>query len=155
MELVRTNLLKQALDSNLIVSVLKETVPRFDKLLLRGSRGWINTGLQSVVLLRTTGAKSGREREIATLCMPVGCDLVLVGSNWGQDRNPAWVHNLRANPVANITFRGYNGDMVARELKGRERASMWEHLVRYNPQYGRYQERVDRRLPVILLQRED
>ena len=155
MELIRTNLVRQALDSNLIVSLLKGTVPRLDKALLRGSRGWLNTGLQTVVLLRTTGAKSGIEREIATLCMPVGRDLALVGSNWGQERDPAWVHNLRANPAAHITYRGFSGTMIGRELKGRERSDMWQHLVHYNPQYGVYQENTQRCLPVMLMHRPD
>jgi len=155
MELIRTNLVRQALDSDLVVSLLKGTVPRLDKALLRGSRGWLNTGLQTVVLLRTTGAKSGVEREIATLCMPVGRDLVLVGSNWGQDRDPAWIHNLRAHSTAHITYRGFSGEVEGRELKGRERSSMWQHLVHYNPQYGVYQNNTQRRLPVFLMHRPD
>ena len=153
MELLRSDLVKTALDSSIMVSVLKKTVPRMDLTLMRASRGWVNTGMQSVALLETLGAKSGKQRTIATLCMPVGSDLVLVGSNWGQDRDPAWIHNLRANPECTVTFRGYRGPMSARELSGSERAAMWEPLVRYNPQYERYQAATDRTLPVVLLAR--
>ena len=155
MELVRSDLVKNALASDTMVALLKKTVPALDKRLLKLSRGWLNAGMQTTVLVETIGAKSGQKRKLATLCMPVGRDLVLVGSNWGQDHDPAWIHNLRANPGCQVTFRGYEGPMRARELKGKERADMWEHLVRYNPQYGRYQEGTERRLPVMLLYRED
>ena len=153
MELLKRDVVKHALASDLAVSVLKKTIPPLDKRLLKLTRGWVATGLQSVVLMQTIGAKSRQRREIVTLCMPVGPDLVLVGSNWGQERDPAWVHNLRANAQAHITFRGYAGPVVAQELKGRQRAEMWERLVRYNPQYERYQSDTQRLLPVMLLQR--
>ena len=116
MELLKTNLVKNALESDALVALLKRTVPPLDRALLRASRGWVNTAMQSVLLLETVGAKSGQPREIATLCMPVGLDLVLVGSNWGQQRDPAWVHNLRANPEAKVSFRGYVGTVQALSL---------------------------------------
>ncbi|NQX87524.1 MAG: nitroreductase family deazaflavin-dependent oxidoreductase [Halioglobus sp.] len=153
MELLRTDIVRQALSSRLATRLLKKTIPPLDKTLLRMSRGWINTGMQPVVLLRTHGAKSGLSRDIATLCMPVGRDLVLVGSNWGQEYDPAWVLNLRTTPEACVTFRGYVGRVHARELSGRERSVMWQRLTRFNPQYERYQDLCSRRLPVILLER--
>jgi deazaflavin-dependent oxidoreductase (nitroreductase family) len=153
MELLKTNLVRNALASDTMVGLLKRTVPPLDRRLMRLSRGWLNTGMQTVALLETIGAKSGQPRQIVTLCMPVGDDLVLVGSNWGGDRDPAWVHNLRANPEARVSSRGFVGAMMARELSGTERAHMWERLVRYNPQYGVYQEQTRRRLPVLSLHR--
>lgn len=153
MELLKTNLVRDALASERVVNLLKRTVPRMDKFLLSNSRGWVNTGMQSVAMLTTTGAKSGAKRQIVTLCMPLGNAIVLVGSNWGQERDPAWVHNLRANPEADVLFRGYKGTMKAGELQGRERALLWEQLVEYNPQYAIYQEGTNRRLPVILMER--
>jgi len=155
MELIRSDLVKNALSSDLVVKLLKKTVPPTDKALLRLTRGWANTGMQSVVLLETLGARSGQPRTIATLCMPLGRDLVLVGSNWGQDRDPAWVYNLRAKPECKATYRGYVGTMTARELKGAERSAIWRHLVRFNPQYARYQEGTERRLPVLVLSRDE
>jgi deazaflavin-dependent oxidoreductase (nitroreductase family) len=155
MEILRTNLVKNALESDALVGLLKRTVPPLDRALLRGSRGWVNTAMQSVLLLETIGAKSGQRREIATLCMPVGIDMVLVGSNWGQQRHPAWVHNLRTNPEAKVAFRGYVGPVESRELGGRERTEMWQRLIRYNPQYERYQSMTRRTLPVMLLHRPD
>jgi deazaflavin-dependent oxidoreductase (nitroreductase family) len=86
--------------------------------------------------------------------MPVDDGVILVGSNWGQARHPAWVFNLRANPVARMTFRGYRGPVIAAELSGQERAKMWARLVQYNPHYQYYQDNTARRLPVIQLVRQ-
>lgn len=153
MELLKTNLVRTALASDAMVGLLKRTVPPLDRRLMRLSRGWVNTGMQTVAMLDTIGARSGQVRQIVTLCMPVGDDLVLVGSNWGGDRDPAWVHNLRANPEVQVRYRGFVGAMVSRELKSGERKHMWERLVRYNPQYGVYQAQTARQLPVLSLHR--
>ena len=155
MALMQTKLVKNALSSDSVVGLLKKTIPPLDKALLRISRGRVNTAMQSVVLLETVGAKTGQVRSIATMCMPVDDDLVLVGSNWGQDRDPAWVHNLRANPRARVHFKGFVGDVEARELDGAERAAMWDRLVAFNPQYSRYQESTNRVLPIMRLNRVD
>lgn len=153
MELLSTGVVKTTLQSPTAVALLKRTVPRLDKALLRVSRGWINTGMQSVAMVETCGAKSGLRRTMVTLCMPVGQDLLLVASNWGQDHHPAWYHNLKANPEAEVTFRGYNGMMQASELQGRQRKEMWERLVAYNPQYAEYQNGTQRLIPVLQLRR--
>tara|TARA_R110000823_G_scaffold47903_16_gene121939 strand:- start:28567 stop:29031 length:465 start_codon:yes stop_codon:yes gene_type:complete len=150
---MKTNLVKNALASDFMVALLKRTVPPTDKLLLRISRGWLNTAMQSVALIETRGARSGQPREIVTLCMPEEEDLVLVGSNWGQQHDPAWVHNMRANPEVHVRFRGYVGPMRAREITGEEREALWQRLVQHNPQYVHYQAGTDRTLPVIRLQR--
>lgn len=89
MGLLNTDLLRNALSHPRVVTLLKAIVPRLDRFLLKISRGWINTGMQSVALLRTTGACSGVIREVPTLCMPCDGGIVLVGSNPGQARDPA------------------------------------------------------------------
>lgn len=153
MSLLQSEAVKIALDSTVMSRFLKRTVPPLDRVLLKASRGWLATALQPVVLMETTGARSGLRRETVTLCMPVGQDLALVGSNWGKEADPAWVHNIRANPDVYVTFRGYRGPAHARELKGPERKQMWESAVRYNPHYAVYQDKVSRTIPVILLEK--
>ena len=153
MGLLQTDFFRRAMAAPWLIAVLKATVPRMDRFLLKISRGWINTGFQTVTLLVTTGARSGIKREVPTLCMPIEGGIVLVGSNWGKPGHPAWVHNLRAHPQAHITFRGYRGPMTAVELEGDAREAMWQQLVAYNPQYAIYQSGVDRLLPVIQLNR--
>lgn len=153
MALLRTNLVAKALNQPKVVALLKRIVPPLDRFLLKISRGWINTAMQSVMLLETTGAKSGQTRQLATLCMPLKHDLILVGSNWGQERHPAWVHNLRANPAASVCFRGYVGKVIATELEPEQRDLVWPQLVEFNPQYAQYQENTTRTLPVFKLSR--
>ncbi len=153
MQLLNSNIVKRALESERMVALLMKTVPPLDRALLRTSRGWLNTGMQSVALVETIGAKTGNKREIATLCMRQNEDLVLVGSNWGRKNNPAWVINIRANPEVRVTFRGYKGPMLAREVEGAERALLWDKVVQFNPQYARYQQATARKLPVLLLSR--
>jgi deazaflavin-dependent oxidoreductase (nitroreductase family) len=150
--LLQSEAIQLALDSTVLTGVLKRTVPTIDRILLKASQGWVATGLQTVVLMETVGARSGLRRETVTLCMPVGRDLVLVGSNWGRETDPAWVHNIRANPEVKVTFRGYRGTAEDRELQVGERRQMWESAVRYNPQYAVYQDNVSRSIPVILLE---
>ncbi len=154
MSLLQTNLVRYALASSFVVALVKRIVPPLDKLLLRLSRGWVSIAMQSIVLLETTGARSGKRRRTATLCLPLGENLALAGSNWGQSHNPAWVHNLRHNPEVRVWFRGYCGPMGAREVVGTERSVLWRQMVEYNPQYALYQEQVEREIPVFLLTRE-
>src|SRR5215207_11646242 len=80
-----------------------------------------------VAWLTTTGAKSGVRRTSPVLAIPAGDGrLVVIASNYGQRNNPAWYHNLRANPLARVLFDGDEREMVARELEGDERASWYE-----------------------------
>lgn len=153
MSLMQTNLFRNALASPGVVAVLKRVVPPLDRLLLRCTRGYVNTAMQPVALLTTLGARSGQARPIATMCMPVKEGFLLVGSNWGADRDPAWVHNLRASPPAQFMFRGYVGPVIARELTGTERERHWQALTAYNPQYVVYQKGTRRLLPVMLLEK--
>ena len=154
MSLLKTEFAMRALRLPWLVALLKVIVPPLDKLLLRLSRGWLSAAIQTVVLLETVGARSGQRRTIVTLCMPVDNGVTLVGSNWGQNRHPAWVFNLRANPVARMTFRGYRGPVIAAELSGQERTKMWARLVEYNPHYQYYQDNTTRQLPIIQLRRQ-
>lgn len=66
-EILSSKLMKNALNSSATVSLLKKTVPPMDKFLMRYSRGWINTGMQSVAMVTTKGDKSGQAREMVTL----------------------------------------------------------------------------------------
>ncbi len=152
MGLMQTKFFTRALALPAVVAILKRVVPPLDRFLLRVSRGWLNTALQPVALVNTTGAKSGKRRAIATICMPVEGGIVVVGSNWGGDRDPAWVHNLRAHPQVEIAFRGYVGPAVAREVTGEERARLWRQMVAYSPQHAVYQAGTSRLLPVLLLE---
>ena len=106
-----------------------------------------------VAWLTTTGAKSGVRRTCPVLAIPAEDEkLVVIASNYGQYNNPAWYHNLRANPRATILFDGLTRDMTARELDGEERAQWYERGIEIYPGWVQYRKRAaHRRIPVIEL----
>tara|TARA_B100000767_G_scaffold273165_1_gene302578 strand:+ start:155 stop:622 length:468 start_codon:yes stop_codon:yes gene_type:complete len=146
-------IIKKALASDKMTKLLMKTIPKADLFLMKNTRGWLNTAMQSLALVEGKGAKSGARREIVTLCMPDNDRLLLVGSNWGRDRPPAWYFNLKSHPTVMVTFRGYRGLMQAQEMVGSERESLWLKLVTYNPQYAHYQQKCSRVLPIMQLSR--
>jgi len=105
--------------------VLARTLHHVDRVVYRATRGRttlasILSGLP-VVMLTTTGAKSGRRIASPLLGMPEGEGIVVVGSNFGQAHHPAWIHNLRADPQAELTTNGSSQRVVAHEVTGAER----------------------------------
>lgn len=110
------------------------------------------TGLP-VVQLTTTGARSGKPRLAILVGVPHGEGIALIGSNWGQKKNPAWVYNLRANPRALLGRGGQPAQpYTARETTGDEREALWRKAVALYPGYARYaQSAAPRTIPVLLL----
>jgi deazaflavin-dependent oxidoreductase (nitroreductase family) len=127
-----------------------------DRLVFRATRGrstlasWVS-GLP-VVMVTTTGARSGRKTTSPILGIPEGGGIVLVGSNFGQARHPAWVHNLRADPRATVEVGGVAHEARAEEVTGAERERLLELAARIYPGYTRYVERAaPRRIRVLRL----
>jgi deazaflavin-dependent oxidoreductase (nitroreductase family) len=106
-----------------------------------------------VLLLTTTGAKSGASRTTALTYLEADGAYVVIGSFLGEPRHPAWVHNLRANPRATVQIGARTIAVDAREARGEERARLWQRLVALQPDYRAYEGRTDREIPVVVLQR--
>lgn len=105
-----------------------------------------------VAWLTTTGAKSGVQRTSPVLAIPAGDGrLVVIASNYGQKNNPAWYHNLVANPRAGILFDGAERELVARELEGDERAHWYDRGIEIYPGWVQFRKRAPRTIPVIEL----
>ena len=104
-----------------------------------------------VLLLTTTGRKSGRPRTIPLLYLRDGENLVVVASNGGTAGDPAWWLNLMDNPEASMEVGGRNLRVQAEVAEGEERRRLWGRAVRMYGAYQQYQERTDRRIPVVLL----
>jgi deazaflavin-dependent oxidoreductase (nitroreductase family) len=105
-----------------------------------------------VAWLTTTGAKSGVERTSPVLAIPTGDGkLIVIASNYGQQKNPAWYHNLKKNPRTRILFDGSEQAMVARVLDGDERARWYERGIEIYPGWVQYRKRAPRTIPVIEL----
>jgi deazaflavin-dependent oxidoreductase (nitroreductase family) len=136
------------------------TLHVIDRAFFRMTRGrttfsaWL-AGLP-VAWLTTTGARTGAERTCPVLAIPAGDGkLVVIASNYGQRHNPAWYHNLRANPRARVLFDGETRHMVSRELDGEERERWYERGIEIYPGWVEYRKRAPRRIPVIELVTED
>jgi deazaflavin-dependent oxidoreductase (nitroreductase family) len=105
-----------------------------------------------LLLMTSTGAKSGAERLNLIGYFDIDGKIYIIGSAAGRDNNPAWVHNIRANPQVSIEI-GSDAPKSAtvRELPRDERDSIYRTVVEQAPGFGEYQERTDRVIPVFEL----
>ena len=103
-----------------------------------------------VILLTTTGAKSGLPRTMPVAGIPLGDDLVLMGTNLAQPNTPAWVLNLEAHPRARIEWQGRSVDVVARPATPEEREAAWAAATAYYRGFAAYRKRITER-PVRIL----
>ncbi|MFJ3926104.1 nitroreductase/quinone reductase family protein [Streptomyces sp. NPDC090022] len=108
-----------------------------------------------LVLLTTTGARSGQEHTVPLgfVREPDGEQLLVVASAAGADRHPAWFHNLLAHPLVRVETGTEEYGAVAMPAAGARRAELFAHVVRQEPGYGEYQQRTEREIPVVVLQR--
>jgi deazaflavin-dependent oxidoreductase (nitroreductase family) len=104
-----------------------------------------------VLLLTTTGRKSGQARTAPVVYLADGENLVVIGSNAGHSRTPAWSLNLQANPEAEVELRRERRPVRARVAAGEERAELWR---KHNEQYSGfddYEARTDRDIALFVL----
>lgn len=106
-----------------------------------------------VVVLTTTGRRTGRERStVLTVPVTQGSTMVLVASYAGDDRHPQWYLNLRADPRVTVAGAGGRRDMSARTATGAEVAELWPRVVAAYAGYDRYRARTDRDIPLVILE---
>jgi len=104
------------------------------------------------LLLTTRGRRSGKLRRTALWYLRDGERYLLVGSNGASRGDPAWVHNVRANPAVVVQVRGEAFAALAHVASIDERAALWERIASEIPQYAGYQKRVRRELPVVIVE---
>lgn len=107
----------------------------------------------TLLLLHTTGAKSGQPRLSPLAYFVVDGKLIVIGSKAGADTNPDWVHNLRANPGARVEVGTDAYDVTAHELAPAERDAIFDHVVAVAPGFGEYQAKTSRVIPLFELRR--
>lgn len=107
-----------------------------------------------MLLLTTTGRKSGQLRTTPLTCMADGEDFVIVGSNNGGPKDPAWWLNLQQDPRARIQVGRNRFDVTAHRARGDERERLWPALKAFNPAYRRYEKKTHREIPVVVLKRD-
>jgi len=106
----------------------------------------------SILLLTTTGRKTGTSRTTPLCFLPDGEDLVVVASNGGMDWFPSWWLNLSQQPLATVQIGRSRRAVVAREASSEERARLWTELTAIAPGYLKYQQRTRREIPLGILQ---
>ncbi|MFL6085056.1 MAG: nitroreductase family deazaflavin-dependent oxidoreductase [Mycobacterium sp.] len=106
-----------------------------------------------VVLLTTTGAKSGQPRLSPLVYFTIDDRMLVAGSFGGAPMDPAWVHNLRANSKAHVEVGTESYDVTARELPLDERNALYDKVVELMPVFGEYQAKTSRVIPLFELQR--
>lgn len=109
-------------------------------------------GGQPVLLLRSIGRRSGRDRETPVQYLGDHDAFVVVAANAGARRPPAWYLNLSADPHARVQIGAETMDVRAREVLGEERAALWQRLIGANRYLERTARKARRELPLLLLE---
>lgn len=107
----------------------------------------------TVLVLTTTGRRSGTQRRTPLVYRVYGEELLLVASNGGSATPPAWYLNLLADPQVGVQVRGDRFAAVARTASPQERPAMWRHMLEVFPAYADYQRRTAREIPVVVIAR--
>jgi deazaflavin-dependent oxidoreductase (nitroreductase family) len=110
--------------------------------------GWAGAPM---LLLTTSGRKSGEPRTTPLLFVRDGDDLVVIASYGGSDEHPQWWKNLRANPTAEVQAFAERRSVRAEAASGAERSRLWEKIKRQYPVYAWYESRTSREIPVVVL----
>jgi deazaflavin-dependent oxidoreductase (nitroreductase family) len=134
-------------------------MPNFNETLiedLRAHDGQATSGPfhgRPVLILTTTGAKSGERRETPLAYTGDGDDIVIVASMGGAPRNPAWYHNLVANPRVTVELGGDTFQADARVTDPEERRRLYDRHAEVYPGFREYEAKTSRSIPVIVLKR--
>ena len=128
---------------------------RSHRVLYRLSRGRVlgRVAGMPVLLLTTTGRRSGRARTTPLTYFELGDDLVVVASNGGEDSAPGWWRNLCDEPQATVTRGTRTESVVARPATDEEHAALWPLITATHPGYAEYARRTSRPIPVVVLAR--
>jgi deazaflavin-dependent oxidoreductase (nitroreductase family) len=119
---------------------------------LSGGRIGGKVGRAPVLLLTTTGRKSGQQRTAPVVYLADGENVVLINTNAGNAKIPAWSLNLKANPAAEVELGRERRPVLARVAEGEERASLWRKHIEQYEGFNDYKEKLDREISVIVLE---
>ena len=106
-----------------------------------------------LLLLHSTGAKSGQDRVAPVMYLTEGDDLVVFASKAGADTNPDWFHNLKANPDTRVEVGADTVAVRARIAEGEERDRLFDRQKAAYPGFADYEAGTDRVIPVVVLER--
>jgi len=126
----------------------------FNAFLIRATRGKIGSklGTQTILLLETTGRKTGQLREIPIAYFFHEGRYLIVASNWGRDKNADWYLNLLKNPRAKLTVNGKVLQVTAHDTQGDEYVRLWNFATKKHPPYLNYQKITSRHIPIVVFE---
>lgn len=107
----------------------------------------------TILLLTTTGRRTGLDRTVPLIYDLDGANPVIVASKGGAPDHPGWFKNLLKTPDAEVQILARHVSVHAREAEGPERERLWAQMNRIWPHYAEYAEKTDRRIPVVVLER--
>ena len=108
-------------------------------------------GSRPLLLLTTTGAKSGQRHTTPMMYIPNGDRLIVIASNIGAPKHPDWYHNLVAHPEVTVEVGTQTYDATAIVTQGAERQKLWTWIVEQHPFFSDHQAKTTRQIPVIAL----
>jgi deazaflavin-dependent oxidoreductase (nitroreductase family) len=135
--------------TRLVSGISRKILPSLDRFALRltGGRSTVTsvTSGLPVLWLTTRGAKTGVDRTVPLIGFPLGDALAVLGTHFGSETTPGWVHNLEVNPDARVAFRGVEIPVLARPAEPREESATWNRAATAYPGYQHYAGRAPRR----------
>lgn len=130
----------------------KEHVDRY--VATNGEEGYVWRNGAPILILTTTGRKSGEMRTNALIFGRHGEDYLVVGSKGGAPAAPGWYVNLDANPEVHVQVKGDRFAAHARTATAEEKPELWKIMTAVWPDYDQYQQRTEREIPVVILTRD-
>jgi len=119
-----------------------------------GEEGYVFRGAP-ILVLTTTGWKSGEQRSVPLMFGRDGDNYLLVASLGGAQEHPFWYRNLQADPEVEIQDKDVKLRARARTASAEERPRLWAHMNEVYPTYAEYQQRTSREIPVVVLEPHD
>lgn len=144
---------ERVVSSRLGASFFRKTMHRIDVPLMKLTKGRLGfSSAYPTMLLTTTGAKSGKQRTVPVLYIHRDDgSMAIIGTRFGSQQHPGWVHNLRKHPEAIVEIKGETQTCTAREAREDERAPIWETAQGMYSGYDRYASRANRKIPILIL----
>lgn len=126
-------------------AIHRAVAARLDGPIMRATRGHVTLafGALPMVVLTSTGARSGQQRETPLGYFTDGDDVIVIASNYGGTRHPAWYHNLVAHPECELHIGERGGRFVAHEATGADRDRLYALAVKLYPGYANYETQTD------------
>lgn len=126
-----------------------------NKFLIHLSKGKMGTSMggQTVLILHTTGRKSGQVRAVPISYFRDDEKFFIIGSNWGQEKHASWYYNLKDNPRAALELTDEKISVDAHEAVGEEYIRLWQAAIERYPYYVGYQKNIERHIPIMVFKR--